>query len=92
VVTNPRIFDPSSTAAQAFRFLDALIDGPGCSLIRPGPNHRGFFDAFAKMENCMGRFVADAAHAAQAIESGCERVSADTDFARFAPLLRWQHL
>jgi predicted nucleic acid-binding protein len=36
--------------------------------------------------------VADAAHAAVAIESGCEWVTADTDFARFSPLLRWKHL
>jgi predicted nucleic acid-binding protein len=35
---------------------------------------------------------ADAAHAALAIETGCEWISADTDFARFSPLLRWQHL
>ena len=39
-----------------------------------------------------GKLIADAAHAALAIETGCEWVTADTDFARFAPLLRWQHL
>jgi hypothetical protein len=27
-----------------------------------------------------------------AIESGCEWVSADTDFARFVPRLHWKHL
>jgi predicted nucleic acid-binding protein len=39
-----------------------------------------------------GKLVADAAHAALAIETGCEWISADTDFARFAPELRWKHL
>ncbi|MGA2712459.1 MAG: PIN domain-containing protein [Bryobacteraceae bacterium] len=39
-----------------------------------------------------GKLVADAVHAAVAIESGCEWATADTDFARFAPLLRWAHL
>jgi hypothetical protein len=39
-----------------------------------------------------GKLIADAAHAALAIETGCEWITADTDFARFAPLLRWRHL
>ncbi len=39
-----------------------------------------------------GNLVADAAHAPLAIESGCDWITADTDFARFAPTLRWQHL
>jgi predicted nucleic acid-binding protein len=32
--------------------------------------------------------AADAVHAVLAIESGCERVTADTDFPEFAPPLR----
>jgi predicted nucleic acid-binding protein len=39
VVTNPRIFDPPSAVRQTFRFIDALLALPACSLIRPGPNH-----------------------------------------------------
>jgi len=92
VVTNPRIFDPSSPSALAFRFLDALIARPGCSLIRPGPHHMEIFRKLCESHKLKGKLVADAAHAALAIESGCEWVSADTDFARFAPLLRWRHL
>ena len=92
VVTNPRIFDPPSTAKQAFRFLDALIARPACSVIRPGPDHWGIFRQLCEKGDVKGKLVADAAHAALAIESGCEWVSADTDFARFAPLLRWRHL
>ncbi len=92
VVTNPRIFDPPSTPAMAFRFLDALLERPGCCLIRPGPNHLNIFRRMSEDGRLQGAIVADAAHAALAIESGCEWVSADTDFARFAPQLRWQHL
>ena len=92
VVTNPRIFDPPSSAAQAFRFLDALLDRPTCSLIRPGPQHFSVFRRLCEQGRLRGKLVADAAHAALAIESGCEWVSADTDFARFAPALRWAHL
>ena len=92
VVTNPRIFSPPSTVEEAFRFLDALLDLPGCVLIRPGPLHWAIFRQVCSSGNAKGKLVADAAHAAVAIESGCEWVTADTDFARFAPPLRWVHL
>lgn len=92
VVTNPRIFLPASTMAQAFEFVDALTIMPGCVLIRPAARHWNIFRRLCEAGNLKGKIVADAAHAAVAIESGCEWVTADTDFARFAPLLRWQHL
>jgi len=37
-----------------------------------------------------GKLVADAQHAAVAIEHGCTMVSTDSDFDRF-PGLRWRH-
>ena len=92
VVTNARIFDPPSSAAHAFRFLDALLARPTCSLIRPGPQHFSIFRRMCEQGRLRGKLVADAAHAALAIESGCKWVTADTDFARFAPALRWMHL
>jgi toxin-antitoxin system PIN domain toxin len=92
VVTNPRIFIPPSTIAQAFEFLDALTALPGCVMVRPGGNHWKIFRRLCEAGNLKGKIVADAAHAALAVESGCEWVSADTDFARFTPLLRWRHL
>ncbi len=92
IVTNPRIFDPPSTTVQTFEFIDALLSRPTCSVIRPGPSHWGIFRRLCESGNLQGKIVADAAHAALAIESGCEWVTADTDFARFAPPLRWLHL
>ena len=92
VVTNPRIFEPASTAQQAFRFLDALIARPTCSVLRPGRSHWSIFRRLCQDANLRGKLVADAVHAAVAIETGCEWITADTDFARFAPMLRWQHL
>ncbi len=92
VATNRRIFDPPSTSAQALRFIDALLDRPGCCMIQPGPDHWTIFRQLCTDGQLKGNLVADAAHAAVAIESGCEWVTADTDFARFAPLLRWKHL
>ena len=92
IVTNPSIFDPPSTMGQALLFLDALMTRQGCSTIRPGPRHWAIFRGLCEKSSLKGKIVADAVHAAVAIESGCEWVSADTDFARFAPPLRWRHL
>ena len=92
LVTSPRIFNPPSTLEQAFRFLDALIKRPGCHLLRPGPGHWTIFRQLCESSKLRGKIVSDAAHAALAIESGCEWITADTDFARFAPPLRWRHL
>jgi toxin-antitoxin system PIN domain toxin len=92
VVTNARIFGPPSSSAQTFQFLDALITLPTCTLIRPGPRHWPIFRQLCEDGKLRGKLVADASHAALAIESGCEWVTADTDFARFAPPLRWIHL
>lgn len=92
VVTNPSVFDPPSSTTEAFRFIDALLAQPSCVFVRPGPRHWALFRQLCQNPGVRGNLVADAAHAALAIESGCVWVSADTDFARFAPTLRWFHL
>jgi uncharacterized protein len=92
IVTTQRIFKAPTTAAQAFEFLDRLMKTPGCSVVRPGPNHWSIFQRLCERGQVRGKIVADAAHAALAIESGCEWVTADTDFARFSATLRWTHL
>lgn len=92
VVTNPKIFEPPSIPSEAFLFIDALLAWPGCILIRPGPRHWAIFRQLCEDPRVRGNLVADAAHAALAIESGCVWVTADTDYARFAPNLRWVHL
>jgi uncharacterized protein len=92
VAANPRIFDPPSTTRQGFLFIDALLERPGCCLVRPGPRHWSIFRRLCQTGGLQGKIVADAVHAAIAIENGCEWVTADTDFARFAPPLRWRHL
>jgi toxin-antitoxin system PIN domain toxin len=91
-VTNPQIFRPPSSMEDAFRFIDALLDRPTCTLIRPGTEHWAIFRRLCTKLESQGKLVADAVHAAVAIESGCEWVTADSDFARFAPELRWRHL
>jgi toxin-antitoxin system PIN domain toxin len=92
IVTNPRIFDPPSTTAEALRFLRELTDRPRCTVLRPGVGNWAIFEQLCRKEGVRGNLISDAAHAALAIEYGCEWVTADTDFGRFAPVLRWRHL
>lgn len=92
LTTNPRAFPKPTTTSQAFAFIDRLLILPNCNLIRPGPLHWKIFRDLCGQGNVRGKLVPDAVHAATAIESGCEWVTADTDFARFSPPLRWQHL
>lgn len=92
IVTNPKIYKPPSTLAQAFAFIDALIARPQCVMLRPLGRHWSIYRKLCESTSIHSKLTADAAHAALAIETGCEWVSADTDFARFSPPLRWQHL
>lgn len=92
VVTNPKIFKPPSTLAQALAFIDALLARPHCVMLRPLGRHWRIFRELCETRSVRSKLTADTAHAALAIETGCEWISADSDFARFSPPLRWQHL
>jgi toxin-antitoxin system PIN domain toxin len=90
VTTNPRIFQPASTLEQVFAFTAELVQRPTARVIAPGPNHLVIFERLCRESRAKGKLVADAQHAAVAIEHGCTMVSTDSDFDRF-PGLRWQH-
>lgn len=86
VVTNPRVFSSPSSIDEALGFVDELIERPTCRLLRPGPRHLAIFTGLCREHGATGGLVADAYHAALAIEHGCTWVSYDTDFARFKAL------
>ena len=90
VVTNPRVFDPPSTLDQAFAFVSSLVERPTARIVGPGPDHLDILERLCRRARATGKLVADAQHAAVAIEHGCTIVSTDSDFSRF-PGLRWQH-
>jgi toxin-antitoxin system PIN domain toxin len=86
IVTNPRIWDEPSTTADALQFIAALRQRSSARLLTHG---RASWDIFAKLcvaARARGKLIADAYHAALAIEHGCEFVTADADFARFVGL------
>jgi uncharacterized protein len=88
VATHPRVFDPPAPPADALAFTDAYRAGDLAVVIAPGPRHWPIFSALCRTARAKGNLVPDAYLAALAIESGCEWVTADRDFARF-PDLRW---
>jgi hypothetical protein len=88
VVTHPRIFDPPASRKQALEFCDFLTSQAHAVLLRPGPRHWELFARLCRESDARGNLVADAYHAALAIEHGARWLSMDRDFARF-PDLDW---
>ena len=90
VVTNRHIYAQPAPIAEALRFADAIRERPNAVAVTPGPRHWGIFVDLCRATGARGGLVPDAWLAALAIESGCEWITADRDFARF-PGLRWRH-
>jgi uncharacterized protein len=90
VVTNPKVFRQPTPTPVALEFCRELLGRPNAVRIRPGPTHWSIFERLCDATGATGKLVADAFHAALAIEHGCEWISADGDFARFSGL-RWRH-
>lgn len=90
IVTNPRVFHRPSRLEEVFAFIGELTGRPTARLITPGREHLPIFRQLCEASGASGKLVADAQHAAVAIEHGCTLVSTDADFDRF-PGLRWQH-
>lgn len=88
VVTHPRIFTTPTPLEVALAQVGALCAAPGVLRVQPGPRHWEVFAELCLAGAARGNLVADAAHAAVAIEAGATWVSFDRDFARF-PGLRW---
>ena len=89
VLTHPRVFDPPMPVANALAYVHALRAQPRAVAVRPGERHWSLFSALCREGDARGNLVADAYHAALAIEVGAEFVTTDRDFARF-PGLRWR--
>jgi toxin-antitoxin system PIN domain toxin len=90
IVTHPRIFPDPTPLDLALRFVNQLREHPGCVPVTPGQRHWEIFTRLCKAVGAKGNLVSDAFHAALAMESGAEWITADRDYARF-PGLRWRH-
>jgi hypothetical protein len=90
VVTHPRVFHPPTPIGPALEFARAFRERANAALVAPGARHWGIFERLCVEAGARGNLVPDAWLAALAIESGCEFVTADRDYARFTDL-RWRH-
>jgi len=90
VVTHPRVFHPPTPLAPALAFTHAFRERANAVLLAPGARHWTIFTKLCRESAARGNLVPDAWLAALAIESGCEFVTTDRDYARF-PGLRWRH-
>lgn len=90
VTTHPRVFKQPTNIETAFAFADALRTHPNAVTVAPGERHWQIFERLCREAGARGNMVSDAFLAALAIESGCEWITTDRDYARFDGL-RWKH-
>ena len=90
VVSHPRVFHPPTPIEPALAFAQAFRDRANAVPVAPGARHWDIFMRLCREAGARGNLVPDAWIAALAIESGCEFVTTDRDYARF-PGLRWRH-
>ena len=90
VLTHRRIFDPPSAVDDVLDELSRLRSADGVVTLVPGPRHWMIFERLCRQTRARGNLVADAAHAAVAIEHGATMISDDGDFAQFQGLA-WRH-
>lgn len=86
VVTHPRIFEIPSTLESALQFVSQIREASNAVCIAPGVMHWQIFTHCLQQIDAKGNDIADAYHAALAIEWHCEWVSADKGFKRFKGL------
>lgn len=89
ITTGVSVLNQPSTAEEAFRFCNYLLNQPHCQSVEPQEGHWRIFQSLVVDNEIRGRLVTDAWYAALAIEWGCELISFDRDFARF-PGLKWR--
>lgn len=89
ISTHAGIYVNPSKLDEAVRFCDAIIAAPNCTVVVPGPRHWTIFTDLCRHAGVTGNLVQDAWFAALAIESGCEWITTDRDYAIF-PRLRWR--
>ena len=83
VVTHHRVFREPTPLATALEFVETLRSSPNAVTVSPGNRHWQIFLALCREIDARGNDIADAYHAAIAMDSGATWYSADRSFARF---------
>ena len=83
IVTHPSFSPCPSPLHQALSVIDSLAVMPNCIMPKLGDQHWKLVRTLCDATSASGKLVADAQHAAVAIEHGCTWVTRDTDFEAF---------
>ena len=83
IVTHPNFPNGPTPLSQALAVIESIAGLQNCYWINPGPNHWQLLADLCRVCRCTGKHIADAQHAAVAIENACTWVTRDEDFAVF---------
>ncbi len=86
IVTHPRVFNTPTPTSAAVEFVRSIRSRNNHVAIAPGPRHFEIFLRLIEAVGAKGNLIPDAYLAALAIESGCEWITTDMDYARFEGL------
>jgi len=86
ITTHPKIYAHASDLTEVQTYCTTLLEQPICQTVTPGTRHWQIFTDLCQTSHASGNLVQDAWFAALAIESGCEWITTDGDYARFAGL------
>lgn len=86
VVTNPKVFNPPSTMAEASAFLRVLCEAPNVEIVPWTQPCRDRWLALCSELSLSGNDCNDALLAAVAVEKGLRMVTFDSGFQRFPDL------
>ncbi len=89
IATHPRVYARPSRLEDALDFARVVQEQPSAKLVVPGGEHWRIFETLCRETAAAGNLIQDAWFAALAIESGCEWITVDRDYARFKGL-RWR--
>jgi toxin-antitoxin system PIN domain toxin len=84
LASNSRIFENPLSAKQAIARVQGWLDQPCTRVVEATERHWQVFQQMLNDGQALGNLVTDAHLAALAIQHGCELMSTDADFARFA--------
>jgi len=85
IVTNPAFRPAPTPLPQALAVVESLVRARTCMMPELGGGYWSIVRRLCEEKGATGKIVADAQHAAVAIENGCTWVTRDSDFERFQP-------
>lgn len=92
IVTHARFPNGPTPLVQALAVVESLMQRGNAQWISPGRRHWELVGALCRATRATGKLVADAQHAAIAIEHACTWASRDGGFRLFESLgLRFEH-